>query len=82
MEESPEVHFEPVVKLTPVQVKTNEEDERELFKMYDLSLCTFTLTLYEELKTRVDCSSPFVPHPSYVVYCGTGQLVNHLYHMW
>ena len=31
--ESPEVHFEPVVKLAPVEVKTNEEEEKELFRM-------------------------------------------------
>lgn len=31
--ESPEVHFEPVVKLAPVEVKTNEEGEKELFRM-------------------------------------------------
>ena len=31
--ESPEVHFEPVVKLAPVEVKTHEEQEQELFKM-------------------------------------------------
>lgn len=31
--ESPDVHFEPVVKLAPVELKTNEEDETELFKM-------------------------------------------------
>ena len=33
MEESPEVHFEPVVQLTEVEVKTMEEDEDPLFKM-------------------------------------------------
>ncbi|KAG0322524.1 single stranded nucleic acid binding protein [Dissophora globulifera] len=32
-EEEPEVHFEPVVKLEAVQVKTHEEDEEVLFKM-------------------------------------------------
>ena len=31
--ESPDVHFEPVVKLPPVQVKTHEEEEQEIFKM-------------------------------------------------
>lgn len=31
--ESPEVHFEPVVKLAPVELKTNEEEEKELFRM-------------------------------------------------
>lgn len=31
--ESPDVHFEPVVKLPPVQVKTHEEEELEIFKM-------------------------------------------------
>jgi len=31
--ESPEVHFEPVVKLPPVELKTHEEHEEELFKM-------------------------------------------------
>lgn len=31
--ESPDVHFEPVVKLEKVEVKTNEEDEETLFKV-------------------------------------------------
>ncbi|XP_072164095.1 ran-specific GTPase-activating protein-like [Diadema setosum] len=30
---SPEIYFEPIVKLKPVEVKTLEEDEEELFKM-------------------------------------------------
>ncbi|KAG0196290.1 single stranded nucleic acid binding protein [Mortierella sp. GBA30] len=33
VEEETEVHFEPVVKLEAVQVKTHEEDEEVLFKM-------------------------------------------------
>lgn len=34
MEESPDVHFEPVMKLEPLQqVKTFEEDEDSVFKM-------------------------------------------------
>ncbi|KAI8603881.1 RanBP1 domain-containing protein [Dissophora ornata] len=33
LEEGPELHFEPVVKLEAVQVKTHEEDEEVLFKM-------------------------------------------------
>ena len=32
--ESPDVHFEPIVKLAPVEIKTLEENEEELFKMY------------------------------------------------
>ena len=32
--ESPDVHFEPIVKLKPVEIRTLEEDEEELFKMY------------------------------------------------
>ncbi|XP_072029519.1 ran-specific GTPase-activating protein-like isoform X2 [Amphiura filiformis] len=41
---SPDVHFEPLVKLAPIDIKTLEEDEEELFKMraklfrYDSSL--------------------------------------------
>ncbi|KAI9469655.1 MAG: RanBP1 domain-containing protein [Benjaminiella poitrasii] len=31
--ESPDVHFEPIVKLEEVEVKTNEENEEVLFKM-------------------------------------------------
>ncbi|KAJ2810093.1 Ran GTPase binding protein Sbp1 [Coemansia furcata] len=31
--ESPDVHFEPIVKLDSVEVKTHEEDETEIFKM-------------------------------------------------
>lgn len=31
--ESPDVHFEPIVKLERVEVKTNEEDEEVTFKM-------------------------------------------------
>ena len=31
--ESPDVHFEPIVKLAPVEVKTMEENEEEVFKM-------------------------------------------------
>lgn len=31
--DSPDVHFEPIVKLAPVEVKTLEEDEVEIFKM-------------------------------------------------
>ncbi len=31
--ESPDPHFEPVVKLAPVEIKTLEENEEELFKM-------------------------------------------------
>ncbi len=33
MAESPDVHFEPVVKLASVEVKTLEENEDEVFKM-------------------------------------------------
>jgi Ran-binding protein 1 len=34
-EEEPDVHFEPVIKLTEqVDTKTHEEDEIVLFKMY------------------------------------------------
>jgi len=33
--ESPEVEFEPVIKLNQVEIKTHEEDEDVLFKMYD-----------------------------------------------
>lgn len=29
----PNVHFEPVVKLAPIEVKTMEENEEEVFKM-------------------------------------------------
>lgn len=32
-EEEPDVHFEPIVKLEKVDVKTNEEDEESTFKM-------------------------------------------------
>lgn len=32
--ESPEIHFEPVVRLPEVDVKSLEEDEAEIFKMY------------------------------------------------
>ena len=32
--ESPDVHFDPIVKLAPVETKTLEEDEEEVFKMY------------------------------------------------
>ena len=50
--ESPDVHFDPIVKLAPVETKTLEEDEEEVFKMYvynclydcDLSLQLFMLT--------------------------------------
>ena len=40
--ESPEIHFEPLVKLAPVETATLEENEEELFKMYDKvpSVCT------------------------------------------
>lgn len=31
--ESPDVHFEPLVKLPPMEVKTMEEGEEEQFKM-------------------------------------------------
>jgi len=31
--ESPEVHFEPIVKLDPVNVVTMEEDEEELIQL-------------------------------------------------
>ncbi|KAJ2120303.1 Ran GTPase binding protein Sbp1, partial [Coemansia sp. RSA 1935] len=31
--ESPDVHFEPIVKLQDVEVKTHEEDEDSIFKM-------------------------------------------------
>ena len=34
MVESPDVHFDPIVKLAPVEIKTLEEDEEEIFKMY------------------------------------------------
>ncbi|KAF9921626.1 single stranded nucleic acid binding protein [Linnemannia zychae] len=33
VEEEAEVHFEPIVKLEAVQVKTHEEDEESIFKM-------------------------------------------------
>ncbi|CAO3661509.1 unnamed protein product [Rhizopus microsporus] len=33
VEEEPDVHFEPVIKLDQVETKTNEEDEEVLFKM-------------------------------------------------
>ena len=29
------MHFAPIVKLPPVELKTNEEEEKELFKMCD-----------------------------------------------
>ena len=32
--ESPDVHFDPIVKLAPVETKTLEEDEEEVFKMW------------------------------------------------
>lgn len=32
-EEEPDVHFEPIVKLEKVDVRTNEEDEDTIFKM-------------------------------------------------
>ena len=35
--ESPDVHFEPLVQLEKVDVKTNEEQEEVLYKMYDLA---------------------------------------------
>lgn len=31
--DSPDVHFEPIVKLAPVEVKTLEENEEEVFRM-------------------------------------------------
>ena len=31
--ESPDVHFEPLVKLQPIETKTMEENEDEIFKM-------------------------------------------------
>ena len=31
--DSPDVHFEPLVKLPPMELKTLEEGEEELFKM-------------------------------------------------
>ena len=31
--DSPDVHFEPLVKLPPMELKTMEEGEEELFKM-------------------------------------------------
>ena len=34
MVDSPDVHFEPIVKLATVEVKTMEENEDELFRMY------------------------------------------------
>jgi Ran-binding protein 1 len=35
VEESPDVHFEPVIKLEKeVEVKTHEEEENVVFKMY------------------------------------------------
>ena len=33
MVDSPDVHFEPIVKLAPVELKTMEENEEEVFKM-------------------------------------------------
>lgn len=36
--ESPEIHFEPVVRLPEVEVKSLEEDEAEIFKMYVCNL--------------------------------------------
>lgn len=31
--ESPEIHFEPIVKLNPVEIKTLEENEEVLLKL-------------------------------------------------
>ena len=31
--ENPEIHFEPIVKLTPVKVEKLEENEEEIFSM-------------------------------------------------
>ena len=46
MVESPDVHFDPIVKLAPVETKTLEEDEEEVFKMYVHSwLVTFLCTV-------------------------------------
>ncbi|KAJ9057177.1 Ran GTPase binding protein Sbp1 [Entomophthora muscae] len=33
VEASPDIHFEPIIKLEEVEVKTNEEDEEVTFKM-------------------------------------------------
>ena len=50
-EEEPDVHFEPVVKLTEqVDTKTHEEDEKPLFKMY----------VYSRLACYSSCSF-FIP---------------------
>ena len=56
------MHFEPVVELAPVELKTNEEDETELFRM-----CATLSPLYQCLTAasvprraklfRFDCSS-------------------------
>ena len=55
--ESPEVHFEPVVKLAPVELKTNEEDETELFKMFIyITHHHFTHTLYTQLSLSLSLS--------------------------
>lgn len=47
--ESPDVHFEPIVKLKPVEIKTLEEDEEELFKMYDKTKSVCSNLVFEVL---------------------------------
>ena len=32
--DNPDIHFEPIVKLSPIDVKTLEEEETELLKLY------------------------------------------------
>lgn len=40
VEPSPDVHFEPVMKLETLEdIKTFEEDEESIFKMYTLRRC-------------------------------------------
>ena len=44
VEPSPEVHFEPVMKLETLEdIKTFEEDEESIFKMYTLRHCLLPL---------------------------------------
>lgn len=49
--EDPNINFEPVVKLTAgVEVKTHEEDEDVLFKMYAIQTCTSNLFVLRRAK--------------------------------
>ena len=60
--ESPEIHFEPLVKLAPVETATLEENEEEIFKMYEQFYFAGEMLIPSVLNS-------ILPHLDYFLIC-------------